>query len=649
MFTSVIFLEEHMNTDHDIESSPPPPKKFKASVKEEAAKKVTKGEKSKEVSKGEVKEVVKGEKSKKESKQSKSKVNSKVGNLVNDTVCEVSFYILQVIESIFIMIKSLNFDCFQVCRQSFVFEVFVAHVDQDHCLECPFKVTCELKFVHQYHLDVHLYKEHKVGKMPSDSLRPKEEVVSQAREEEVSVDEEEVGLEDLEVEDRSDIKCYECNLSFPTEESLTEHISSHYNAEPAKRSPHCSECNLSFPSEGKLKEHMDTHYTPNQHCNSSTSSSSLFKERGSGSSIRATSSTSRSWMPSTPNQVVSSDKRLPETPCSSLFTPSRSGAGASGSKGINCHVCTRTGFNSMQHLSEHLKARHNDGKASRSYQCKWCRKCYDGRTRLADHEKLPHKYACSKCDRKYVLEPDLSWHESNRHQKEQALKEEKTGFHCTICDAKFSDLPEFRLHQAEGHSKKCHVSECNAKFGTKVELQNHVVSEHGVVDSMEMGEDVVAHLTTTRSQENIDIANWAEEWISNPNAVDHMERVMKGTCKSRRHTLFLDRRERLRCSGSDTSRLYQLSNPGFLGGGGEVDIAVIKQLDKEFLERLPKAQKVLSMVYSNNNQMAFVYASYVLFPETFIHQHQLQGKSREEAAVAFMEVAVDAEEKKVSR
>ena len=132
-------------------------------------------------------------------------------------------------------------------------------------------------------------------------------------------------------------------------------------------------------------------------------------------------------------------------------------------------------------------------------------------------------------------------------------------------------------------------------------------------------------------------------------AVDHMERVMKGSCKSRRHTLFLDRRERLRCSGSDASRLYQLSNPGFLGGGGEVDTAVIKQLEKVFLERLPKAQKELRMVYSNNNQMAFVYASCVLFPETFIHQHQLQGKSREEAEVAFMEVAVDAEEKKVSR
>ena len=80
-----------------------------------------------------------------------------------------------------------------------------------------------------------------------------------------------------------------------------------------------------------------------------------------------------------------------------------------------------------------------------------------------------------------------------------------------------------------------------------------------------------------------------------------------------------------------------------------MDTAVIKQLEKVFLEHLPKAQKELQEVCSANSQMAFVYASCVLFPETFIHQHQLQGKNREEAEVAFMEVAVDAEEKKVPR
>ena len=59
---------------------------------------------------------------------------------------------------------------------------------------------------------------------------------------------------------------------------------------------------------------------------------------------------------------------------------------------------------------------------------------------------------------------------------------------------------------------------------------------------------------------------------------------------------------------------------------------------------------------------AWLYASCVLFPETFIHQHQVrriivlsmfsgscfqvQGKSRKDAEQAYMEVAVDVEERK---
>lgn len=52
---------------------------------------------------------------------------------------------------------------------------------------------------------------------------------------------------------------------------------------------------------------------------------------------------------------------------------------------------------------------------------------------------------------------------------------------------------------------------------------------------------------------------------------------------------------------------------------------------------------------AHNNKMAFVDASCVLFPETIINRHQLQGQNREEAEVAFIKVAVEAEEKKVLR
>ena len=100
-----------------------------------------------------------------------------------------------------------------------------------------------------------------------------------------------------------------------------------------------------------------------------------------------------------------------------------------------------------------------------------------------------------------------------------------------------------------------------------------------------------------------------------------MKKVMRGVVKSRRHDLFLDKREREQCSGSETSRLYQLSNPGFLGGGGEKDTAVITHLrDRVFLEYFQEADPRVRDV---GIESAFLYANCVLFPETFIHQHQV--------------------------
>ena len=61
-------------------------------------------------------------------------------------------------------------------------------------------------------------------------------------------------------------------------------------------------------------------------------------------------------------------------------------------------------------------------------------------------------------------------------------------------------------------------------------------------------------------------------------AVSHLRRVMEGRVRSRRHSLFLNKRERESCSATDTSMLYQLSNPGFLTGFGNKDSIVINEL-----------------------------------------------------------------------
>ena len=60
-------------------------------------------------------------------------------------------------------------------------------------------------------------------------------------------------------------------------------------------------------------------------------------------------------------------------------------------------------------------------------------------------------------------------------------------------------------------------------------------------------------------------------------AISHLRKVMQGTVKSKRHNLFLNKREREACSAGDISRLYKLSNQGFLGDDGK-DSIVINEL-----------------------------------------------------------------------
>ena len=68
-------------------------------------------------------------------------------------------------------------------------------------------------------------------------------------------------------------------------------------------------------------------------------------------------------------------------------------------------------------------------------------------------------------------------------------------------------------------------------------------------------------------------------------AVSHLRKVMEGTFWSKRHNLFLDKKERETCSANDTSCLHQLSNPSFLGGYGKKDSIVINKLMEKVFDK----------------------------------------------------------------
>merc|ERR1719378_891040 len=69
---------------------------------------------------------------------------------------------------------------------------------------------------------------------------------------------------------------------------------------------------------------------------------------------------------------------------------------------------------------------------------------------------------------------------------------------------------------------------------------------------------------------------------------------------------------REQCSGNQTSALYQMSNPGFLGGGGEKDTMIIKLLmDTVFNEYFNEADPKLKVLGKKSS--AFVYTNCVFF------------------------------------
>jgi len=126
-----------------------------------------------------------------------------------------------------------------------------------------------------------------------------------------------------------------------------------------------------------------------------------------------------------------------------------------------------------------------------------------------------------------------------------------------------------------------------------------------------------------------DIARRAKQWISSPAALDRMKNVMMGETKSKRHDLFLN-------NPSD-SRLAELVNPNFLGVYEVLNIVTLQLRETVFTKFFQQADpRLKDMGVVNQFALASMYSLCVLFPETFIHQLEMQGKIREEAEVAYL-------------
>ena len=90
------------------------------------------------------------------------------------------------------------------------------------------------------------------------------------------------------------------------------------------------------------------------------------------------------------------------------------------------------------------------------------------------------------------------------------------GFTCKQCDERFPDLQTFKTHESVPHVHACHLLECPRSFPERRQLETHLTREHQVLHvnidtSGECGARGI--ITTQRSQANVDMADWAEQWI----------------------------------------------------------------------------------------------------------------------------------------
>ena len=214
-------------------------------------------------------------------------------------------------------------------------------------------------------------------------------------------------------------------------------------------------------------------------------------------------------------------------------------------------------------------------------------------------------------------------------QKEGEVEEEDV-LSCEMCGQLFPETEEFSRHIETDHDHQCQEDGCGLSFTHEYYLHLHEADEHPTGPPSPPNNSFGQAERWIRSGRNIQLNKFKQYKVSiisfscfsSPIAVERMKNVMNGRRNSLRHELFLDKRERERCSGNETSRLYQLSNPGYLGGGGEKDTIVIKQLiETVFVKYFNQADSKLKKL---GHKIAFDYTSCVLFPETFIHQLQVK-------------------------
>ncbi|XP_063544018.1 zinc finger protein 70-like [Cydia strobilella] len=222
------------------------------------------------------------------------------------------------------------------------------------------------------------------------------------------------------------IKCTECNSSFPYFDSLKKHMIEHFGTFI------CDQCGACFLEQNSLRTHIKSHNKVEAN----------FPCEICGKNLK--SKYSRYL------HVATVHEKKPT---------------------VNCYKCDSS-FLSYALRNRHLIEVHGD---KRTFPCKLCDKVYNRRKTLMEHNRRNHlkvyRHHCDLCDQRFYLPSRLKEH--------MATHTGERNFRCEFCDKCYPRLQSLQEH-VRSHSNerryKCDI--CNATFTQNGSLKSHMKSHH---------------------------------------------------------------------------------------------------------------------------------------------------------------------------
>ena len=374
-----------------------------------------------------------------------------------------------------------------LCQRAVKREILLlSHLKMDHDFPCP---ECRLKFTGEVFLKEHLLKSHQIkpssvrksrrssseksrkskkkdlSSKESDQIRSRSKASKREKSKSKSKSAANLPAKDS-VED-DDSVCAQCQKLFQETEDFEAHINLNHHH-------HCPDtmCELSFTTESLLQLH-------------------LYEAHGFGTKP-------------TPVEAASIISTNYEDPAQLELDCTTSGQEKQGQDKLHY---TPEKLLSSQSIPVKKKSR------KPKFCCYKCKKEFNSKELRSQHSAEIHVFSCDNqgCLRSYISQPELTRHTA-RCKHGQAADSELAGVVCTDCGDKFPDLESLESHQLQPHGFTCHVVACSSKFETKPKLLQHLEDQHNI-KHVKIDDQNSGFITTQRSPDNVQIAEWALEWI----------------------------------------------------------------------------------------------------------------------------------------